>query len=181
MSVFRSIRGAVAASLALAALTFAPLADAANDVFLQMEGMQGDATDATFRDAIVVQDFAFGVSTGPTTVGALPGKPQFDVVTFSKRVDRSSPKLFAAAAAAQGIPTATFSTRGTGVKAFVFYKIKLTDVLVSSLKVSETADLMESVSLSFGKIEIEVFTQDPQGRVTSAGKAGWDVRSSRRL
>ena len=47
---------------------------------------------------------------------------------------------------------------------------------VTSLKIQEGNELVEHVSLGFGKIGIEYFMQEPSGKVTSTGKVGWDVR-----
>ena len=116
MSISRLLRCAVASAATVAAFTVAPFAGAANDVFLQMDGMPGESTDREFKDAIVVTDFAFGLSNNGalTTTGAAGGKVNFDVLTLTKRVDRASSKLFIAAASGQAIPSATISTRKSG-------------------------------------------------------------------
>lgn len=178
MSIARLLRSAVASAVTVAALTVAPFAGAANDVFLQVDGMQGESTDREFRDAIVVTDFAFGLSNGSvTTGGSSGGRVSFDVLTLTKRVDRASPKLFLAAASGQAFPSATISTRKSGGQPqSTFYRIKLSDVTVTSLKVQEGNELVEHVSLGFGKIEIEYFMQEPNGKVMSTGKVAWDVR-----
>ncbi len=177
MSISRLLRCAVASAATVAALTIAPFAGAANDVFLQVDGMQGESTDREFRDAIVVTDFAFGLSNGAvTTGGSSGGRVNFDVLTLTKRVDRASPKLFIAAASGQAFPSATISTRKSGGQQSTFYRIKLSDVTVTSLKVQEGNELVEHVSLGFGKIEIEYFMQEPNGKVMSTGKVAWDVR-----
>lgn len=181
MPRLRFVRHALASATTIAALTVAPLADAANDVFLQVDGIQGESVDREFKDAISVQDFSFGVSNGMTTAGGGAGKASLDLLTITKRVDRSSNKLFIAAASGQNIPTATLSARKSGAQQGTFYRMKLGDVSVASVKIQEGAELTEKVSLTFGRIEIEYFVQDPAGRLTSTGKVGWDVRRNAKL
>lgn len=156
MSLRRFARCALGSAALLGALTIAPTANA-DDVFLQLDGIPGESADAAFRDQIVINTFQLGVTR---TSGA-----QFDALTVTKRVDRSSPRLFEAAATGQLIRRAVLSSRKPGSKTpTAYYKITLSDVQVTSVKISEGTELLESVSFSFGKIEIEYMQQDASGQ-----------------
>ncbi len=189
MSLARSrfVRSALASASVIAAMTVAPLAGANNDVFLEVDGVQGESNDQQFSNAIVVNTFSFGVSTASNgdASGAsrtLAGGKAWDSLTITKKVDKASPKLFLNAATGEMIKTITLSNRRTGPKdKQVYYKIKLSDVLVSSVKVSEGTDVMEMVSFTFGRIEIEYKQQNPDGSLGSPIKVGYDVKAGKKV
>lgn len=187
MSLSRFVRCALASATVCSAATMAPMASAANDVFLQLDGIPGEAVDDPFRDQIVVNTFTLGVSAGGASgagAGAspAPGRPQFDTLTVTKRIDKSSPRLFLAAATSEAIKKATLSTRKQGAgKQGAFYRVTLTDVLVTSVKVSEGTELLETVSFTFGKVEIEYMMTNEKGQVVPAGRVGYDLRANRKV
>ena len=169
-----SVKHLLVSSALAVTMTLAPSIGAANDVFLNVSGVPGEATDDGFQNQIAINTFSLGVVAGDPRVNTLGTvKPQFDTFVVTKRVDRSSPRLFQIAATQQHIATVVLSAR-KGVSRSAYYKITLSDASVSSYKVTEGTEITESVAFSFGKLEMEYFVQDAKGLLQPAGKVSFD-------
>jgi type VI secretion system secreted protein Hcp len=91
-----------------------------------------------------------------------------------KYVDTASPQLFAGCCTGQHIPEASFAVRKAGEQQLEYYKIKLTDVLISSVAPAGSAgggNTLESVSFSFGAADIYAASQDPKGGIGGTSTA----------
>ena len=182
--ISRLFRSAVAATTIATALTVSAGALAAQDEYLSVDGIKGESVDAQFKDQIDVQAFAFGVSTGQTSSNGVAQKGIFDLLSVSKRTDKATPALILAAATNQRIPTVTLSVRRSGdaKAASVFLKVKLTDVLVSSVKVaSGVTEVTETVTFNFSQIEIEYSVVDAKGVLSAPVKAGFNVKTNTQI
>lgn len=147
---------------------------AAVDLFLKLEGIDGESQDVRHRGEIDVQSFGWGVQQAGSAAGAplgLPARPgkaraNFQDLTFTHKIDKSSPKLVTACAQGAHIATAQLTVRKAGTQQQEFLKIKLSDVTVSSMtlasSVGDTIPL-EVVTLRYGQIEITYAAQKPDG------------------
>lgn len=131
------------------------------DMFLKIEGIEGESTSKDHKGEIDVMSFSWGVSNSShvgTGGGGGAGKSVPSDFSFQKRLDKASPSLALACATGQHIRLATLqSVRNTDKgNAFTFLVIKLTDLLVSSYSVSGGGDVpTDSFSLNFAKIEFD--------------------------
>lgn len=147
--------------------------------YVKIDTIQGESTDASYKDAIAIDSYSFGASS-PSTVagggGASIGKATFDAIQFTHRVDRATAGLLSALAKGTHLKTAVLSVRRSAATAESM-KVTLTDVIVTSVKVAGSADepAREEVTLRFGKIQIEYFMQQKDGKTVPAGKFGWDI------
>ena len=114
-------------------------------------------------------------------VGA--GRAEFQPLKVTQRVDRAIPPLVGLAAAGQHVATATLTCRRPGREAADYLKIALSDVLVTGVRLAETADAPPSaeIVLVYGRIVIEYRPQMPDGSMGPPVVTGWDVRANRRL
>jgi type VI secretion system secreted protein Hcp len=133
------------------------------DAFLKIDDIKGESTDKDHKDWIDILSFSFGISRKNER-----GRPNLHDFTIVKRVDSASPALFDAAC--QGDPlrgNTTFTARKAGDRPLEFLKIKMEDVIITSIEHSGTAGPdglpMESVSLDFRSVEITAVKQDSQG------------------
>ena len=137
------------------------------DAFIKIGDIKGESLDDKHKDEIEVLSFSFGISRKNER-----GKPNIHDFTILKRVDTASPQLFDAAC--QGDPVrgnTLFTARKAGEKPLEFLKIKMEDVIITSVEHAGTAGPeglpMESVSLDFRSVEIIAIRQKPDG---SAGE-----------
>jgi type VI secretion system secreted protein Hcp len=158
------------------------------DAFLKLEGIDGETTDSKHKNEIEVLSFSWGVSN-PATAGygggAGAGKASLSDFNFMLRTQKASPKLFLACASGKHMKEAVLTCRMAGERQLEFLKLKFTDVLISSFQQSgsEGGDStpMESVSLSFAKLEETYTPSDSKGSTGKPVKGGWDVTQNKDL
>lgn len=160
MRVLSVVRIPILCSLALVATS---AAQAAQDIFLAIPGLDGGSADQQFRGAFDALSVSSGVSSQPG------GKPTFAPVIVKLRGSSAgSPALEQAAATGQRISQAVVSLRRTGDNPFVFLTYTLTDVAVTSFQreaITTDEGPSESVSLTFARIQIEFRQQNADGSV----------------
>ena len=124
--------------------------------------------------------------------GGGAGKSDFLPVKVFKFVDKASAKLFLACATGEHIKKAVLTARyvpdvsATGSPAGDFFVVTLQDVIVSSLN-SETGELdgdktlLETVSLSYAKIEWSYKQVGDGGVLGAAVTGGFDIKANKKL
>lgn len=156
------------------------------DMFLKIDGIKGESKDHKHKDEIDIESYNWGatnVGTHGSGGGGGAGKVNMHDIQFTKLVDASSADLFLFCASGKHIPKAEFVARKAGDKPLEYLKVKLSDILISSIQHSGhgAGDLLqESLSLNYSKIEIEYTPQDEKGGGGAASKAGWDVKANKK-
>jgi len=156
-------------------------AHAAFDAFLKIEGVPGEATATGHKDEIDIESFSMGVARTVVTGGGgtQTGRPQFTDISFSHQLDKASPLLMLRCAQGTVIPTAVLTCRTVGAaSSLVFYKITLTDVIVTSVSVGGASGgdrPTETFSLNYARIEWEYLPQLPTGGSGTPVRASWNI------
>ena len=160
----------------------------AADMFLKIDGIEGESSDDKHKNEIEVESFSWGLTQTGTFAfggGGGAGKAQFNDFHFSTNVSKASPKLMLACATGEHIKEATLTVRKSGGdrggQDYLF--IKMNDVLVSSYQTggANGANPTESVSLAFAKIEYSFKPQKPDGSLDAAIVAAWDIRLNKKV
>ena len=141
-------------------------------VFLKLDGIQGETTNAAHPGEIDVDSFDFAVSNATSEGaggGGGAGKATFAPIKFTKTFDKSSPALLKAVATGQHIRSAVFSFKRPGADGFLTYTLQ--DVAVSSYEQGVDGPLEEQVALTYSKISVSYLPVAGPPLVT----AGWDV------
>lgn len=159
------------------------------DVFLKVDGAEGESTDEKHAGWIELQSFSFGASQpssgARSTSGFATGeRVNISDLTVVKNVDKATTKLFLQCC--KGDPIASIEMevcRATGDKT-PYLKYKLSNSIVSSVSTSGAAgggDLpMESVSFNFGKIELHYEELDHETGSSKGGMdANWDLTTNK--
>lgn len=125
--------------------------------FLELDGISGGATAASFKNQIEVTTFSVGVNVTIITSGGgggSAGRPSFSSLTLTKPEDVASTQLFVAASTGKHFAQATITAvDGSNVAQTIFH-LKLSDVLVSGFHLNATPTLAEdTVILSYSKLE----------------------------
>jgi type VI secretion system secreted protein Hcp len=157
------------------------------DIFIKIDGIKGEARDAKHKGEIDVESFSWGVSqTGTMQKGGGGGAGKVNVqdLTFLHRLDAASPLLLLACCNGQHIKDALLTARKAGEDPVEYLKIKMTDVLITS--VTPAGDgaqdhTLESVSLNFAKVEVEFTPQDAKGKPGGPVKMGWDIAENKKV
>ena len=107
------------------------------DIFLKIEGVDGEAKDSKHKKDIDILAWSWGLSnSGSAHVGggAGAGKVNVQDLSVTKYLDAASPKLILACCNGHHYDEATLTVRKAGGDNPVEYlKIKLQEVLISSV------------------------------------------------
>lgn len=157
------------------------------DMFLKLDGIKGEAKDSKHKDEIDILSWSFGVSqTGTMGLGGGggAGKANFQDISITKHVDKASPSLFLNCATGKHMKDALLTCRKAGGTQLEYLKIKLSDLLVTSVSGGASGGedrQTENISLNFSKIEIEYHEQDAKGADVGTAKAGYDVKQNQKV
>jgi type VI secretion system secreted protein Hcp len=138
---------AVSVALVFIFLTgFAQTSFAAVEMFLKIEGVDGESLDVQHRNEIDVLAWSWGASNA--TKG---GKPNFQDLSFKKFIDSSSVPLLALVATGQPVQEATLFVRKPGVGEYLKFILK--DITITSVSSGGSGGedrLTENVTIRFG-------------------------------
>jgi type VI secretion system secreted protein Hcp len=172
------------------------------DIFLKLDGIDGESADAQHAKEIDVLSYGHALSQPPVTSvgsgGASAGRAALTSVHFRKAIDKASVPLMLSCAMGKAVKDALFTFRRTGT-ASEFYKVKLSDVLVTAVAQvagtgeqyplsfkaldigSDRAGLLDEVTLDYSKIEWEYRPVNPNGSLGSPVKGGWDLKKNAKI
>ena len=111
---------------------------AQTDYFLKLEGddIPGESADSKHSGEIDVIGWSWGASQmghAQTATGGGAGKAQIQDLTFTKLVDKATPKLAEAIFKGKHIKTATLVLRKAGgAKGLEYFKITMTNAMITS-------------------------------------------------
>ena len=150
---------------------------------LKFGSIKGESASTKHMDEVELLSWSWG-ATNPTTIvgaGMSAGKVSMSDINFTKRVDKSSPKLLELCVTGKHVDDATlYCSKQTGGKTPEdFLTLKLKEVYVSSFQAggSSGEDVgTESFSLTYGSINYDYKIQDKAGTLTSAGAVEYDLR-----
>lgn len=158
------------------------------DIFLKINGVDGESADDKHKKEIDILAWSWGMSnSGSAHVGGGAGSGKVNVqdLSVTKWVDASSPKLVLACCSGTHYDEATLVVRKAGGDSPVEYiKIKLQEVLISSVSHGGSGGedrLTENVVLNFAKFNLDYTPQDKKGAAGTAIPAGWDVGANKKL
>jgi type VI secretion system secreted protein Hcp len=158
----------------------------AADIFLKIEGLDGESQDSKHKGEIDLASYSWGASQqGSAHVGGGlgSGKVQIHDLQCMTSTNKSSPALMAACASGEHFSKATLTTRKAGKEQQEYLIITMTDVLVSNYQLAHHAsgsDLpTDQFSLNFSKIEYEYKEQKKDGTLGGKVKKGWDVKQNK--
>ena len=154
------------------------------DMFLKLDGIKGESKDDKHKDEIHIESFSWGMNqTGAhgTGGGGGAGKVSVHDISVTKHVDKASTALVFACASGKHLADGLITVRKAGEHPVEYLKIKLTDVLVSSVQNAGHGggdQITENVTLNFAKFKVEYMEQDSKGKGTPAGEVGWDIKAN---
>ena len=158
------------------------------DYFLKIDGVDGESTDDKHKGEIELESWSFGgANSGSFSSGGGggSGKVALHDFSFTKKVDKSTPKLFTAHATGEHLKTATLTARKAGKDQQEFLTVTLSPIIVSSYTNSGAAgsDIIptESISFNFGKIELKYKPQKADGSLAAEVTGGWDVTTNKKV
>lgn len=158
------------------------------DIFMKIDGLEGESIDATHGKEISVLSWSWGASQSGSThiaVGGGSGKVSVQDLSFTKYVDSTSHQLLLNCCNGKHIKEAILTVRKAGGDAPVDYvTLTMTDIIVSSVSTGGSAGgdmLTENISLNFAKFKFEYRKQKKDGTADAPLPAGWDMQKNEKV
>ena len=149
-------------------------------VFLKLDGIEGESTDARHAKEIDVTAWSLGVTNSGTHSGGGggAGRPSFTDLAVSKLLDKASPALMLAVATGRHLRSGRLTVTSGGPRPLEYLVVDLEDVRVTSSLLADAADPdrpTENVALAYGKIHVAYTQQSPTGGAGSVSQFTWDL------
>lgn len=154
------------------------------DMFMKIDTLEGEAQDAKHKKEIDVLHWSWGMSNSGSAhngSGAGAGKVRVQDLTFTKWVDKATPKLALVCCSGKHFKDATLVVRKAGDKPVEYLKIKMDTVLISSISTGASGGedrLTENITLNFSKVSMDYVPQDDKGSAGTAIPMAWDISSN---
>lgn len=154
------------------------------DMFLNLGAtIKGETQDSAQKAAgdIDILAWSWGASNSGSFHaggGGGAGKANFQDISFTKYLDKSSPAIMIALAKGAHIPVAKLLVRKAGEGQQKYLEMTLTKVLVTSVSTGGSGGedrLTENVTLNFAEVKFEYFLQNEKGVTASGGVFNWDI------
>jgi len=152
------------------------------DMFLKLDGIDGESIKTGFEKWIEISSFSNGVSNHSLVAhgtGSGAGKADVSSISMQKMLDAASPFLFIKCATGKHIATGNMVCReSTGdATTQVYYQYDMTEVFIDSVSWGGGAGAgkpSESLSVSAKKLVISYWPQNADGTLGSKIVKGYD-------
>jgi type VI secretion system Hcp family effector len=155
----------------------------AYDAFLEIEGVDGEATREGFEDQIIIDSFNLGahntsaVSAGGAGAGA--GKASLTTFNIGKKTDKSSPKLFQACCTGKHFPSAKVTLLKAGGEQTTFLEYEFDKIFIEDIQWNGMAGgeeiPAEVINMAYGVIKVRYTSQNEDGTPGEPMEGGWDI------
>jgi type VI secretion system secreted protein Hcp len=157
----------------------------AQDIFLKLTGIEGESPDSEHKNEIEILSWSWGItqeSNMHTGSGGGAGKATVHDLIFEHFVDRASPNLSKYCLTGKPISEALLTVRKAGGSPLEYLKIKMSEVIVSSVHPSGSSSeerIRETIGLSFSKVTEEYVVQNAQGGSGGTVTATFDIKGNK--
>ncbi len=155
------------------------------DMFLDLKGVPGEAQDAAHKNQIDVLAWSMGYSQSGTThmgAGGGGGKVNVQDMSITKYIDSATHLLIQRCCDGKHITEGTLYVRKAGGTPLEYYKIKMTDIMVTSHSAGGSGGedrLTENVTLNFAIVDTTYVPQKEDGSGDADKLAGWDIAENK--
>ena len=151
------------------------------DMFLKIEGVDGEARDKEHKGEIDVLAWSWGMSqAGTAGMGGGGGAGKVDVqnISLTKYIDLATEKLWLSCANGKHFDSATLTMRKAGENPLEYIVFTMEQVMVTSTSTGGSGGedrITENVTLDFSKFEMEYKSQKKDGTEDKKKKFAWDI------
>lgn len=157
------------------------------DIFLQIEGIDGESSDDAHDKWIEILKYSHGlkqpVSGASATGGRTGGRADFQNLAVEKTLDNATPDLNIKCAKGEHIPTITLELCLASGDKHTFMKYEFEDCIVTSIEAggSHTDEIrpVETVTFAYGKVKWEYTPIDHTGAPGSPTDRTWNLETNK--
>ena len=156
----------------------------AYDMFLKIEGIEGESQDDTHAGEIDILKWQWGMKQAGSMHrggGGGAGKVEINDVTFTHLVDKATGNLMLYCANGKHIPEACFVVRKVGETPLEYFKITMKKCIVTSVNSGgESGEgghdlLTEDFTLNFAEVKVEYMEQGEDGTGSAGPEFSWNI------
>ena len=154
-------------------------------IYLQLEGIQGDATHEQHSKWMDIEALHWDVSRNMNTAAGSAAnreasEPSISEVVLTKVSDSSSTKLFKEACSGRTGKAASIHLVTTGSPGETYIEYNLTNALIANYSVDTNGDRpLETIKLNFTKMEVKYTPYDDNHRPQSPMIASYDLATTK--
>jgi type VI secretion system secreted protein Hcp len=154
------------------------------DIFLKLNGIEGESVDKIHAKEIDVLSWSWGASnSGTTHIGGGGGAGTVNVqdMSLTKYVDKASPALLLKTMNGGHIPDGTLTVRKAGSTPAAYLQYDFEEIMVTALSTGGSGGedrLTENVVLNFDKVTETYFITDLTGATRGNNTAYWTVSTN---
>jgi type VI secretion system secreted protein Hcp len=159
------------------------------DIFLKLDGAEGESTDDKHKSEIEISSFSWGASmahtVGSAGGGAGAGKVLFHDLTLTKKTDKSSSVLAQKCCSGDHFTKGVLTARKAGGQQQEYLKVTLDTIFITSYNINGAEGTggtsNETISMAIGKIGIDYSPQKSDGSLAAAVHGGWDILANKKF
>ncbi|WP_434779539.1 Hcp family type VI secretion system effector [Neisseria sp. Ec49-e6-T10] len=156
----------------------------ATDMFLKVEGANGESKDSNHKDWTDIISFSWGaIQPGNATSGGGGGigKVNFNDLQVLAKVDKSTPAILKFCATGQHVGKVEVSICKAGGSQIEYAKITLEEVLVTAVVANGEADGGVAVQYSFqaAKVQQQYWEQTAQGGKGAESSMKYNIKENK--
>ena len=154
-------------------------------IYVQIDGIQGDATQQNHQKWMDIQAMHWNVSRSMNTIAGSAAnreasEPMVSEVTLTKTSDSSSVKLFQEACTGRVGKKAVIYLVTTGNPGDTYIEYTMQNTLISNYSVGSDGDRpIETVTLNFTKLDVKYIPYDDKHQPQSPMVGSYDIASTK--
>jgi type VI secretion system secreted protein Hcp len=157
-------------------------------IFVNYEGIKGEASDPAHKQWMDVESISWGVGRQITSATSTQGDREsanavISDLQITRRMDSATPKIFIESCCGTGKDVVIHLTKtGTGSGADVYMQYTLKNALISNYTVDaqnqSTDRPSETITVSFVDVEVKYTPYDEDGNAEAAIAVGYDTATN---
>ncbi len=154
------------------------------DMFLKLDGIDGESVDKSHGKEIDILAWSWGMSQSGTFhagAGGGAGKANFQDISVTKWVDKASATLMAKIATGDHVPKARLTVRKAGKTPLEYMIIEMEKVMITSYSTGGSGGedrLTENITLNFAKVKVKYVPQKEDGSGEAEVEFGFDIAAN---
>jgi len=154
------------------------------DIFLKLNGIEGESQDCTHKGEIEIQEWGWEVgqfSNMHSGSGGGAGKCTIDDLHFEHYIDKSSPNLLQYCLTGKHISEAVLTIRKAGGSPLDYLKITLEEIIITHVQPIGCLGMhspIERIALSFSRVRMDYIPQNAQGTAMGMVSMGYDIKAN---
>jgi len=154
------------------------------DMFLKLDGIDGESVDKSHGKEIDILAWSWGMSQSGTFhagAGGGAGKANFLDISVTKWVDKASATLMAKIATGDHVPKARLTVRKAGKTPLEYMIIEMEKVMITSYSTGGSGGedrLTENITLNFAKVKVKYVPQKEDGSGEAEVEFGFDIAAN---